>query len=119
MTNTREVTNEMDTIDSREIQERIDYLESLAKDIDEDEKEELHKLQEFKDEADASEWDYGVAFINEEYFEDYARELAVDIGAISNDVQWPATCIDWADAADDLKIDYSQAEFDGVTYYFR
>ena len=119
MATTSEITNEQDTIDSREIQERVDYLATLAENIDEDEKEELGKLQEFKDEANASEWDYGVTFIHEDYFEDYARELATDIGALKDDVQWPANCIDWQQAADELKIDYSIATFDGVDYYFR
>jgi len=121
MFNTSEITNTQDIIDSRDIQERIDELESLMEneDIDEEEKEELHKLQEFKDAADASEWDYGVTFIHEGYFEEYARELAEDIGAISRNEQWPANCIDWEQAADELKIDYTSAEFDGETYYFR
>ena len=117
-----EISNTQDTIDSRDIQERIDYLEALGEDeedIDEDEKEELEKLQAFKEEADASEWDFGVAFIHEDYFEDYAREFAEDIGAIGKDTQWPATHIDWDAAANELQMDYSSAKFDGVTYYFR
>lgn len=57
--------------------------------------------------------------ISEDDFEDYARELAEDIGAISRDTQWPATCIDWEYAAHELKMDYSEVEVDGVTYYFR
>ena len=52
-------------------------------------------------------------------FEDYARELAEDIGAIKNDANWPNYCIDWEKAASELKMDYSEIEVDGVTYLFR
>lgn len=131
-TETQEITNTEDIIDSRDIQARIDYLESLeeedeeATDADEepmalcdDEREELRLLQEFKDEANTSEWKYGMTFIRDDYFEDYAREFAEDIGAIGKDDQWPATCIDWERAARELQMDYTGADFDGITYWFR
>ncbi len=57
--------------------------------------------------------------IPEDEFEDYARELAEDIGAISKDTQWPATCIDWEQAANELRHDYSEVEVNGVTYLYR
>ena len=61
----------------------------------------------------------GLFFIDEDYFEDYARELAYDIGAISNDVEWPNTFIDWEAAADALRQDYTEVEFDGNNYLVR
>lgn len=57
--------------------------------------------------------------IPEEDFEDYARELAEDLGLISNDTQWPATCIDWQRASEELAMDYSSITVDGVDYYYR
>jgi antirestriction protein len=57
--------------------------------------------------------------IPENGFEDYARELAEDIGAISSDTGWPATCIDWERAARELQMDYTSVEYDGDTYYYR
>jgi antirestriction protein len=104
-------------LDSREIQDRIDYLEALDEPEDY-EREELEKLQTFKDEVSSSEWDYGITFIREEDFEDYARELAEDIGAVGKDNQWPVYCIDWEWAARELQMDYGSAELDGVTYLF-
>ena len=126
MKTTTEITNSLDVIDSRDIEERIKELETELLQGEErytgeteDLKDELTKLQTFKEEADTAEWDFGVIFIQESYFEDYARELASDLGAIQDDMKWPCNYIDWKSAANELLIDYSQAEFDGVTYYFR
>lgn len=110
----------MNIKDSRDIQTRIDELEALEEEIDEDDKEELKKLLAFKEEVgDDSEWDCGITFIAEDDFEDYARELVEDIGAIGKDTQWPATHIDWEAAANELQMDYTSAELDGTTYYYR
>lgn len=123
---TTEITNTQNTLDSRDIQERIDELtelkERLADEGDpmnEDEQDELDKLVSFKDEVDSSEWNDGIQFISEDYFEDYAKEFAEDIGAIGRDMQWPANCIDWEAAADVLRMDYNQADFDGQAYLYR
>lgn len=80
-----------------------------------DDAEELKKLKELKDDID----DADGPLIRESYFETYARDLAEDIGAISKDSAWPATCIDWEKAASELQVDYTSVEFDGVTYYYR
>jgi len=47
--------------------------------------------------------------------EDFAQQLAEDIGAIQADMQWPYTCIDWEHAANELMYDY----FESNGYYFR
>lgn len=52
-------------------------------------------------------------------FEEYAQELAEDIGAIPADSQWPVYCIDWERAARELAMDYSLCRFDGTDYYVR
>lgn len=52
-------------------------------------------------------------------FEDYAREYAEDIGAIGEDMRWPANCIDWERAARELRQDYRSVEYDGDTYWHR
>lgn len=66
-----------------------------------------------------SEWPYGASMIREDTFEDYARELAEEIGAINDDAQWPATCIDWERAASELAMDYTSVDFLGYSYYVR
>ncbi len=125
-TETSEITNTQDCIDSRNIEERIKYLEEQADKEEhytgehEDEKEELQKLKALKEAVgDDENWEFGITFIAESYFEDYAREFAEDIGAIKKDGEWPTNCIDWESAANELKIDFSEVDFDGETYYYR
>lgn len=57
--------------------------------------------------------------IPEDEFENYAEELAEDIGLIQRDANWPYTHIDWGAAADELKQDYSTVSVEGITYYFQ
>lgn len=81
---------------------------------------ELVALLEFAKEGEGfSDWPHGEVFVRDSYFETYARELADDLGLIRDDAVWPATCIDWEQAARELRMDYSSAEFDGVTYWAR
>lgn len=61
----------------------------------------------------------GVTIIRDDDFEDYARELAEDIGAIQSDAGWPMDYIDWERAADALKMDYSSITLGGYEYWVR
>lgn len=115
-----------DIIDSRDIQERIDELADMLADVEDedradyaDEIEELRIWDELKKETEGAGWEYGIAFIRDSYFQQYAQDLAEDIGAIDRNANWPLTHIDWAGAADDLKVDYSSVEIDGVDYWYR
>lgn len=47
--------------------------------------------------------------------EDFAREMADQLGSIDKNASWPNTCIDWEWAAKELMYDYS--EHNG--HYFR
>jgi hypothetical protein len=87
----------------------------------EDDAKELKALTELAEEAEdyASDWRYGETLIRDSYFEDYARDLAEDIGAIKEDASWPNNFIDWEAAREALKQDYTSVEFDGVTYWVR
>lgn len=49
----------------------------------------------------------------------HAQELADDIGAIDRNATWPCNCIDWDEAAEQLQQDYTEVDFDGVTYWVR
>jgi hypothetical protein len=59
------------------------------------------------------------------YFENYARQLAEDIGAINSvnsgldQTNWPANHIDWEAAAAQLKLDYTSVTFGGHEYLIR
>ena len=47
--------------------------------------------------------------------EDFARNMADDLGLLNKEMSWPYTCIDWEYAAKELMYDYF--EIDG--HYFR
>lgn len=132
-----DINSYMDIIDSRDIVERIEELESEIEDTedelsesDEPEtetvdyliklKEELTVLQNTVDQADdMGSFNDGEALIRDSYFVEYAQELAEDIGAMPNDSQWPAYCIDWEYAARELQYDYTDIYFDDVLYWIR
>lgn len=57
--------------------------------------------------------------IHEDYFENYAMQLAEDLGLLEESAAWPACHIDWGAAADSLKMDYTEVEFDGNAYFIR
>lgn len=62
---------------------------------------------------------YPVTLVRDSYFRDYAQELAEESGWVPTDAPWPARCIDWEQAAWELRMDYTSTEFDGVTYWYR
>jgi len=87
-------------IDSRDLIELRDRLEAelLAGTIDQDHADDLREAIAAIDgleECGLEDWGYGAHLIREDYFEDYARELAEDIGAIDRDANWPLSYIDW------------------------
>lgn len=123
----REISNSDDFIESRDIIERIDELLELKSsaeedddELDDDYQQELDVLLDLKDQAEGcADWSCGETLIRNSYFEEYAEQLAEDIGAISRDLQWPLDHIDWEAAADALKMDYTSVDFDGVEYWIR
>jgi hypothetical protein len=110
-------------IDSREVISRIEYLEAFTEDHPDhdDAARELKILRALENDAEgyAADWHHGKTLIRDSYFEDYARDLAEDIGAIKSDAGWPYEHIDWPAAAAALQGDYTSVEFDGVTYWIR
>jgi hypothetical protein len=83
--------------------------------------EELCALKALAAEAEgySPDWSYGATLIRYSYFKTYAQEFADDIGAINSDATWPNNCIDWDRATRELQMDYTQVDFDGVTYWVR
>lgn len=123
-----------DIFDSRDLIERIEELETLEElaldveatqeDVDEWTREldnELAALRKFADDAQhCGDWEYGATFIHEDYFTQYSKELVSDCGYIPEELPWwIEDHIDWEGVADDLKLDYSEFELDGNTYYAR
>lgn len=125
-----EISSSDDLIDVRDIIARVEELETQRDDEDEEmdgeEVTELATLRELLsdlagnggDEDWRGDW-YPITLIRESHFENYAQELAEDIGAIDRNASWPNTCIDWEAASEALLMDYTSTEFDGVTYYYR
>ena len=141
------ITFTENTLDSRDIIERFEELKEIYErhaelddmedgERDEDEQQEYEDLEYLfdGDECDEycllkafieavsdyySDWQYGVQFIHDSYFTEYAQQLAEDIGAIARDVSWPSCHIDWEDAADSLKIDYTSYNVADTTYWAR
>ena len=122
-----EISNNQDVIDSRDVIARIEELTDLRDEaagnvgaFDDVDQAELESLLALAEQGESTpDWNYGAQLIRDDYFEDYARQLAEDIGAIDPDAGWPCYHIDWAAAARSLQMDYTPVEFDGVTYWAR
>jgi len=128
------VTNDLDLtadiIDTRDIIARIEELEQEQPDDDSARDwtgaQELADLTALMSELEGmggdeqwrGDW-YPVTLIRDSHFQDYAQQLAEDIGAVDTNATWPNNCIDWEHAARELRYDYSSVDIDGVTYWTR
>lgn len=112
-----------DSFDSRDlISARDEAQEMLEDEIDEEVTAELRGIVDGVqgvEDATNDEFRHGISFIAEDYFEDYARELAREIGAVNEDATWPNNCIDWPHVANELQTDYTAIEINDETYYYR
>jgi hypothetical protein len=133
-TTTKEISNSDDVIDVRDVIARFEELETELDDAHEDSetnealdlRAEFDTLKELLSDLESNggdeEWRgawYPVTLVRDSYFRDYAQEEAEDLDLVKSDARWPYTCIDWRQAAEELKQDYSTVEFDGVTYWYR
>lgn len=135
-------------IDTRDLQDRIDELESQIEDIgaeitdleeqlqDEDEddigeiKEQIEQLDFDRDDlkveleelnylkSEIPEWYDGNALIHEDYWVEYVQDLLEDCGDIPSDLPWYIV-VDWVSTAENIAVDYSTIEYDGSTCYYR
>ena len=137
MSNTNNLDLSADLIDVRDIIARVEELEQGRDGYEADaldawrenypgDEEELGALtailDDLKDSGGDEQWRgdwYPVTLIRDDYFEDYARELAEDIGAIVKHVQWPNNHIDWTAAAEALQQDYTSTDIEGTDYWYR
>jgi len=99
-----------------DLEGRRDTLKDEVEELEED-------LQPYKDLAEQAEgygdWRHGESLINEDYFQEYAEQMAYDIGAVDSAANWPNNHIDWEAAADELKSDYMTVTFAGIDYLMR
>lgn len=121
-----------DIIDVRDIIDRIETieLELTGDEFPTDEElaliEELAALTAIMDDLEGSGGDeqwrgawYPVTLIADVHFTQYAEDLAYEIGAIPANTTWPNNCIDWDQAAYELRHDYTSVEIGKFTYYYR
>jgi hypothetical protein len=129
MTRNITISNTDDTIDSRDVIARIEQLTDAMEELNtaegemlsDDDRDELYALKTLAKQGEdyAPDWESGETLIRDTYFKSYAQELAEECGMIPDDAKWPLTCIDWDQAARELRMDYSAIEFNGVTYWVR
>jgi septal ring factor EnvC (AmiA/AmiB activator) len=137
-----DLNSELDDLKT-EIEEAEEAIAELDKDATEEERQQAAKdledaeqaLEDWQDENgeehkaltalnqegedNIGDWTHGETLIHADYFTTYAEELAEEIGDIPRNLKWPFTHIDWKAAADELKYDYTELDFDGATYYAR
>ena len=119
-----QIDNTQDTIDSREIIDRIEELEGIE-DQSNEEAQELAALLKVQEQAEnCADWQYGEALIRHSYFEQYTEELIADCYPMPKEYesgQWPwrHMTIDYQAAAEELEHDYTMIDFDGVDYLIR
>ena len=104
-----------DIIDSREL---LDELKTLDKEYDE---ERIEAIEELIEEVGEDNFEMGVPFIRENYWVQYCEDTAYDFGYLdgrddNNPIHYH---IDWQGWADAVAMDYNQTEFDGDDYYWR
>lgn len=116
-----------DVIDVRDIIARFEELEARDDALEPYEVDEIAELRDLLrdlrgyggDEQWRGDW-YPITLIDDVYFEDYARELAEDLyGDALGRAVWPFTCIDWQQAAQDLRQDYTSVDVAGRPYWYR
>jgi hypothetical protein len=63
---------------------------------------------------------YPITLIRDSYWEEYCKDMVKDIGDLPDDIpSYLYNNIDWKGVAEDLQVDYTSGEFDGVTYWAR
>ena len=105
-------------VDSRDLIAEMDEMIAARDAGEEFNAERLAEIEQLAD-AGIEDWQYGAVLIRDDYFGDYAEQLADDLLLIPDGLSWPLTCIDWEKAARELQYDYTAYEFDGDTYWVR
>ena len=66
----------------------------------------------------APDWHYGETVIATHYFTEYAQDMLKDTGELPREIPG-YVAIDWEQTAANLKVDYTEIEYDGDTYLVR
>ena len=118
-----ELQDERDETENDRMDDEISELYEKRQEIDvelEELQEQLDPLEALEVEGSSSpDFTFGETLIADSYFEEYAKELAEELGYLSKEVHWPHTAIDWGKAAEELKQDYFSLEFAGEIFWIR
>ena len=120
------ISNMDDTIDSRDIIERIAELQAALDGVDAEtmtqaeveDAEELRTLLALQEEAEgySPDWEYGSQLIRRSYFEQAMDEMVADCYTLPKDMPfWMSIKLDY----DALEQDYTSVDFDGEEYLIR
>ena len=120
----RDIDNNQDVLDIRDIIERVEELQDDDK-RNADDNDELASLNALLNDCRGNGGDhqyngdwYPVTLIRDTHFVDSVQEMLEDCGDISKDL--PAYVhIDWERTANDVQMDYTSVDFDGVDYWYR
>ena len=119
-----QIDSTQDILDSRDLIDRIEELEGIE-DQSNEEAQELAVLLKVQEQAEGySDWKYGESLIRESYFTDYIEELIKDCYELPKEFEsgnwpWRHMTLDYQAAADEAEYDYTRVDFDGVTYLIR
>ena len=110
-----------DIVDSRDMLERMEYLESFkeSKELDDEDKDELKSYQELRAEIGEEYFDQGITFIDDSYWSEYAEEEFYTAYSIKSDISNIWYYVDWNKWENDLQIDYTSIDIDGWKYHYR
>lgn len=110
-----------DTERKDELDEEIRAAKQALEDWDDsDEGEEYQQVKSLVEECEGyGDFKHGETLIRDDYFTEYAEQLAEDLGYMEDADRWPFTHINWEMAADELKQDYMSVELGGFTYWMR
>lgn len=117
-----DISNAAKTIDSSDIERRIEELNELRDEgeIDSDDLAELVALEKVasvgRDYCD--DWEYGATLIRDSYFTDYAMDFLEECGDIPQNLP-SYIVIDREATAEAIQQDYTAIDYDGVTYWVR
>lgn len=120
-----DVDNTQDRIDSRHVIELIEDLEQEVTDdtITREDMRDLDTLRALasKGEDYAEDWQYGATLVHIDYFTDYVKEFVseTDGEVLENMPDFLRDAIDWEIVAESLMDDYTELDYEGVTYYAR
>jgi hypothetical protein len=115
------ITNDMDMIDSRDIINRVKEIDGNICNGDNSCIDEMESLSNVIDQAeDCGDFEYGEGLIHKDYFTEYCQELCEDIGDVPRNLPWYIeNHINWKGVAREMKQDYMEINFDGVSYFMR